>query len=379
MPFFYSQYLTDEKVKRVDATSGGSTSTAAANRGSRAGKQPERRPSTSPSSNTLRRLVWHSNIGASGKRNKAQTNFKPLQFSADGKKVVHFSTIEVQPFRFDWSLANDVFYSRKELTAMGQSRFDDAATLRQQRHLDERGRSDCPGDCEGGQSIDDVDISKKNKGNDVATLLSMALSDDDQDEHVSIRGIEHFVYPDLQQEMIRRKKEVHREVLEFVRSKRPDPQGWRLAQHSRKFSQWARNVAIEKGMKYQMNNASTTYPEVEINEEDVERFKKSQDELEASQLHIRGSSSFSVSSPSNKTSASFTDASCSGASDAEDPILSAVRETIGDSASGDQDEARSICSQPPSTEDDIEGNAKGGDEDDSAVVSQPPGAKTGEV
>lgn len=40
---------------------------------------------------------------------------------------------------------------------------------------------------------------------------------------MSIPVIEHFVYPDLQQEMIRRKKEVQREVLEFVRSKQPDP------------------------------------------------------------------------------------------------------------------------------------------------------------
>ena len=43
------------------------------------------------------------------------------------RKTVHFSTIEVQHFHFDWSCINDCFYSRKELTAMGSARFDDAA------------------------------------------------------------------------------------------------------------------------------------------------------------------------------------------------------------------------------------------------------------
>jgi len=161
---------------------------------------------------------------------------------------------------------------------MGQSRFDDAATLRQQRRLDEK-------------SVDDVGISNKSKVDVIANLLSAALEDDDRDENVSIRGIEHFVYPGLQQEMIRRKKEVQREVLDFVRSKRPDPQGWRLAEHSRSFSQWARNVALEKGMKACINNAAGD-PEIDISGDELQRFQKSHDDMDQSERSLRGSCSF---------------------------------------------------------------------------------------
>lgn len=274
MPFFYSQYLKDEKKKYVNA--------AAPNLSH---GRPDRRPPAKKPTSKAGRLVWHSGTGATGKAPKeGQNNFKPLLYNSGRKKkalTVHFSTIEVQPFRFDWSLADDVFYSRKELTAMGQSRFDDAATLRQQRHLDE-------------ETADDVGLSQRSKGADISSLLILALEDEDRDDRVSIRGIEHFVYPALQQEMIRRKKEVQREVLEFVRSKRPDPQGWRLAQHSRKFSQWARNVALEKGMKQCMNNANND-PDVELSEDDYQRFQASSDELSASSRALKGSSSFSAS------------------------------------------------------------------------------------
>lgn len=274
MPFFYSQYLKDEKKK------GGNGAAPKQSNG-----RPGRRPPGKTPMSMSGRLVWHSGTGATGKAPKeGQSNFKPLKYDSGRKKkalTVHFSTIEVQPFRFDWSLAGDVFYSRKELTAMGQSRFDDAATLRQQRHLDEK-------------TADDVGLSQRSKGADISTLLTLALEDEDRDDRVSIRGIEHFVYPGLQQEMIRRKKEVQREVMEFLRNKRPDPQGWRLAQHSRKFSQWARNVALEKGMKQCMNNAAND-PDVELSEDDYQRFQASSDELEASSRTLKGSSSFSAS------------------------------------------------------------------------------------
>ena len=194
----------------------------------------------------------------------------------------------MQHFRFDWNLADQVFYTRAELAAMGQSRFDDAATLRAQRtstalHDDKGGGV--------GGTVDDVAISKKSKEKDIATLLNTALDDPDLDENVSIRGIEHFVYPDLQQEMIRRKKEVQREVLEFARSPRPDPQGWRLAEHSRCFSLWARTVAVEKAMKYYINNAAED-PEVgTISRDELERTQRSGDELESTASRIRRGSS----------------------------------------------------------------------------------------
>ena len=205
-------------------------------------KAPTRQPSSS-------RLVWHSNIGASNKNRKQQA-YKPLQRNKDGRgKAVHFSTIEVQPFHFDWSLAGDVFYTRKEITAMGQKRFDDAAKIRAlNKSKNERSQTSSTKNGSGASSStkDDTQMCRKARGKDIDSLLALALDDLDDYDGTSIRGIEHFVYSQLQQEMIRRKKGVQREVLEFVRSKRPDPQGWRLATHSRSHSQWARNVAQEK-------------------------------------------------------------------------------------------------------------------------------------
>jgi hypothetical protein len=164
--------------------------------------------------NFLSRLVWHSNTGSSGLRGKeVQKNYKPLNYNPDGKKVVHFATVDVQRFHFDWSLADKVFYTRKELTAMGQNRFDDADLIRRQRQLDDGG--------DGQQTEDDVDTSIKSKEAAISDLLSAALSDEDLDENVSIRGIEHIVYRDLQQEMIRRKNEARREVMNFVRASGP--------------------------------------------------------------------------------------------------------------------------------------------------------------
>ncbi|KAL3811625.1 hypothetical protein ACHAXA_006697 [Cyclostephanos tholiformis] len=284
MPFFHSLYLKDAKVK------------AQPNRGSllggpsRSGISVGAKPSTANNNQrrpVASRLIWHSNTGSSGLRGKgAQNNYKPLNYNADGKKVVHFSTIEVRQFHFDWSLADQVFYTRKELAAMGQNRFDDADLLRRQRRLDGGGD-------DGQRTVDDVGTSKKSKDVAIADLLSLALSDEDRDEDVSIRGIEHFVYPDLQQEMIRRKKTVQREVMDFVRARRPDPQGWRLAEHSRTYSQWARNVALEKGMKYCMNNAAVD-PEVNISQDELDRCRRSTDELESYNKSLRGSASFSA-------------------------------------------------------------------------------------
>jgi len=207
---------------------------------------------------------------------------------------VHFSTIEVQPFHFDWSLADDVFYTREELTAMGKTRSDDAATLRQHRRraeAEKESKAEAKKKNED-QCVDDLDLPKKNKVEDVATLLSQALAFADTNEKASIRGIEHFVYPELQQEMIRRKKEVQREVLALFRSKTPDPQGWRLANHSRSFTQWSRNVALEKGMKYCMNSAAED-PDVVISQDELNRCMKSVDELENESQLLRGSLTFS--------------------------------------------------------------------------------------
>jgi len=289
MPFFYSQSLAKAEGAKADPrralSAGGSrtktsiTSHTAATGGRRPGKP---------------RFVWHSGTGSSGKR------VPTPKYRRKGKKVVHFSTIEVQPFHFDWSLADDVFYTREELTAMGKTRFDDAATLRQHRRraeAEKESKAEAKKKKED-QCVDDLNLSKRTKVLTVATLLSQALNFADTNENASIRGIEHFVYPELQQEMIRRKKEVQREVLGFVRSKQPDPQGWRLANYSRSFTQWARDLALEKGMKYCMNNAAED-PDVVISEDELNRCKKSVDEIEGHSHVLRGSSSFSATGKRN--------------------------------------------------------------------------------
>lgn len=153
------------------------------------------------------------------------------------KKSVHFQddANTVHLIHFDWSSAADYFYTSDDITAMKSARYEDAAFF----HV------------ESSQSaVDDLDMSRRRSILCIDTLLQTALYRQDDDPTTSIRGIEHFVYPELQQEMIRRKKEVQSQVLSFVKSKRPDPQGWRLANHSRMYSKWARDVALEKGMAY---------------------------------------------------------------------------------------------------------------------------------
>ncbi|KAL3780297.1 hypothetical protein ACHAW5_008339 [Stephanodiscus triporus] len=359
MPFFHSQYLKDAKVKaqssRGSLLGGASRSRVAVGTKPNAANSNQRRPATS-------RLVWHSNIGSSGLRGKgAQNNYKPLNYNPDGKKVVHFATVEVQPFHFDWSLADQVFYTRKELTAMAQSRFDDADFLRRQRPSHGGG--------DGQQTVDDVGTSKKSKEAAISELLSVALSDEDLDENVSIRGIEHFVYPDLQQEMIRRKKEVQREVMAFVRAGRPDPQGWRLADHSRTYSQWARNVALEKGMNYRMNNTATD-PEFEMSEDEFNMCRRSRDELESYNKSLRGSASFSAPEPL-------------GAVDRLRPeVVTGIAEgarACGDAEAEDPEES-GISSQPTEGQDSSQPleSIESLNLDKSWASSQPAGVDTGE-
>jgi len=374
MPFFYSQYLKDEKPVRLlpgpNSSKGGASGGNQRRRSASNARRSRSLTLAKPSS-----LVWHSGTGASG---KAQKGYKPLGYDAGGKrKVVHFSTIEVQPFHFDWSLANDIFYTRPELTVMGQSRFDDAAKLRQQRDLDSKGQN---------KSMDDVGISKKSKDTDIADLLAKALEDEDRDENVSIRGIEHFVYPGLQQEMIRKKKEVQKEVLGFVRSKRPDPQGWRLAGHSRSFSQWARDVALQKGLKYCMDHAASD-PEASISGEELKRF---QDDLNNSARSLRRRSRLS-----RRGAASFDEEKTTSVN-----ALQGIKEDDPDvhghhgrepSLEGDDYDSflQALNDDPPSLESDaaastptddteIAADHKGEEDENSSCESQTAGGSTGE-
>eukprot|EP00956_Cyclotella_meneghiniana_P006632 scaffold8815_cov52-Cyclotella_meneghiniana.AAC.3 len=182
-------------------------------------------------------------IGSFGRddvpKHTVNASWFPIERSRDlSKKSVRFSPEkdEVHLIHYDWTCAGDYFYSTAEIATMKSARFEDAALFRnEEKTLDTQ---------------DDLDMSRRQKIVCIDYLLSLALNDPDANIKASIRGIEHMVYPELQQEMIRKKKEVQAQVMSFVRSKRPDPQGWRLANHSRMYSQWARDVALEKGQAY---------------------------------------------------------------------------------------------------------------------------------
>lgn len=334
MPFFYSQYLKDDKKawaarevsQKIDIHQQPPKASSITNNN----KQPtnkliskqqsfKKRPQQvqqrsspqrpEPASSTPSRLVWHSNVGSSLKtgtpNNKHAAKragggfFSAFQYNdPTKKKTVHFATIEVQPYNWDYSCDKDVYYRKDQITAMNKQRFTDASKLRKQRNIKVPSSKDKKGgDKENKKACDDVDISKR--ASDITTLLNEAFdAERDVDEQVSIRGIEHFVYPELQQEMIRRKKHAKREVLNFKKAKRPDPQGWRLAKLSEANTQWARDVAIEKGMRYCMNQEAIYGTDTcGISRDELERSK---DELD--NLHMLKSSASCVGVESSSNS-----------------------------------------------------------------------------
>lgn len=86
----------------------------------------------------------------------------------------------------------------------------------------------------------------------VGDTITRALDDQDNGE-VSVRGIEHFIWPVLQKEMITRKKELKQYVVEYSANEQrraADPLGDILAEEVIARSKWARNVAQERGIKY---------------------------------------------------------------------------------------------------------------------------------
>lgn len=258
--------------------------------GDSAPKHANKHPPLSPKKSPTRpaepsRLVWHSNIGST-QRTSRPIKSKGGLFSAfqSKKKTVHFATIEVQPFRADYSCDPDVYFRKDEITAMNKQRFTDASKLRKQRNVKVPTKEDKE------KALDDADIAKR--AADIDKFLTEAFDPDlDIDEEVSIRGIEHFVYPQLQQEMIRRKKQAKREVINHQKSgkKRLDPTGYKLQKISEQYTQWAREVAIEKGMKYCMNQETIFgTEECGISKDELDRSK---DELD--QLHqLKSSASY---------------------------------------------------------------------------------------
>lgn len=167
-----------------------------------------------------------------------EIGFQPFKYG----KTVHFSTIEVKSYHWDCSCDKDVYYTKDEIATMNKQRFSDASTLRKQMLSSGH--------------------TKRQEKDFTASLLSLAYdSNEDIHERLSIRGIEHFVYPELQKEMIRKQKEARAEVLMFVRSTPLfDPGGLKLREHSEKYSSWARDVAIKKGRNYANNSNAPFVP-----------------------------------------------------------------------------------------------------------------------
>mmetsp|Transcript_3030 Transcript_3030/g.6297 ORF Transcript_3030/g.6297 Transcript_3030/m.6297 type:complete len:239 (-) Transcript_3030:221-937(-) len=159
------------------------------------------------------------------------------------KRRVSFADIAAKrhEYDFDWELEPVYWFSRDELKSFNEVRFDEADVLRSARGIKTSSRNDA----------DNLDGS----GRDVyiGDKITNALDDIDDDHEISVRGIEHFVFPVLQKEMIRRKKDLKRTVLGYSRDpkvRRMDPKGIKLAQQTISLSQWARDVATERGIKY---------------------------------------------------------------------------------------------------------------------------------
>ena len=123
------------------------------------------------------------------------------------------------------------------MRVMNNVRFDDASKLRV-KMLKKKS-----------QSQDDSSLIRKSTATAGGTnqLLSEIISDRDEwDANISLDGIEPFVFLELRDLMVKKKANVKKEIIDFVKAGDPDPQGWRLAKHSRVHTQWARNIAQEK-------------------------------------------------------------------------------------------------------------------------------------
>ncbi|EJK48781.1 hypothetical protein THAOC_32393, partial [Thalassiosira oceanica] len=149
-------------------------------------------------------------------------------------KKVQFGGVEEKLFHFDWDLADDYFYTREQLRAMNNLRFEDASKLRA-KMLKKESHSD------------DSVLTRKSATGNTNQLLSDIINDRDEwDTNISLDGIEPFVFLELKEEMVKKKAIVKKEIIDFVKANKSDPQGWRLASHSRFHTQWARGIAQDK-------------------------------------------------------------------------------------------------------------------------------------
>mmetsp|Transcript_6880 Transcript_6880/g.10027 ORF Transcript_6880/g.10027 Transcript_6880/m.10027 type:complete len:245 (+) Transcript_6880:195-929(+) len=159
------------------------------------------------------------------------------------KKKVHFT--DTKPidhcYEFDWELEGEYWFSKAELKAFNEVRFDEADVLRKERGIRTRSRNDA----------DEIE-EEEDRNIFIGDALTNALDDDNDGHEISLRGIEHFVWPVLQKEMVSRKKQLKKVVIEWRLpvNRRKDPKGLKLAEDAAKLSEWAREVAQERGIKY---------------------------------------------------------------------------------------------------------------------------------
>ncbi|EJK64273.1 hypothetical protein THAOC_15009 [Thalassiosira oceanica] len=172
--------------------------------------------------------IWRSGRKAIFFRRVGSIAFVGVQFQLCSPRLIVGSLRD---------LAGDVFYTREELRVMNNVRFDDASKLRKKMFGEKS------------QSIaqDDSILSRKSTAGSTNQLFSDIINDRDEwDANISLDGIEPFVFLELRDEMVKKRANVRKEIIDFVKANKSDPQGWRLASHSRFHTQWARNIAQEK-------------------------------------------------------------------------------------------------------------------------------------
>lgn len=174
-----------------------------------------------------------------------ETDAEKSKSKGKGKKRrVRFTDIaaERHTYDFDWEVDEpNYWFTRAELKTFGENRFDDAATLRAERGIKTASRNDADG------------LTTSRRDLFIGDKITHALDDVDDNHEISIRGIEHFVHPVLQKEMVGRKKELKAAVIGYSRDparRRRDPKGLKLAEEVAAHSKWARDVASERGIKY---------------------------------------------------------------------------------------------------------------------------------
>jgi len=204
---------------------------------------------TSGARSGLSKLVSSLSLSSHTKSVELENEDRPPNLTARIKSKVTFGKVQVQEFAYNPADAPKMYYSRPEMQLLNEGRHKDAYYLRQGGlgGFNEDRKSACG-------------IGPNKSKSESSLLLAAAItsvySEPDDDDAVTIRGIEHFVYSELKQEMIESRRIVRREVVKFgKKNRKKDPR--HLAKISSDHSQWARDVATERGLKYVENQRGT--------------------------------------------------------------------------------------------------------------------------